>query len=383
MIIDACVYLLVFGITVALTALFQKSYNAINFNLSDYRSIILKPVFYCFVGCLFMFPIIAMFALRYGIGADYFNYELIFRTIHATPFNYYLSWHINDVSDYYAEPGYALLNMVFSTYRALLWGIGILLSVLFLVAVKDYSKKISFAFALFIYLSTQFIYSLNGVRFAIAVLLILIGYNYLSKNRIIPFVIMVGIAALFHKTSLFCLAMIFLKRFKSKKINTIRNYALFIMIMSFPLLSKYLFTLLGSISIFQRYFTADVYSASESMSSGWMWVLHILPVMLPLLILCRKEIFSNEDTDTLFRICIVEIPFRMLGLYNTWYTRYTRCSQIAQVIFIPLVLSRIENRQKRNLMYVYYVVWYIFYFFYYAIINDRGDSLPYVWIFSH
>lgn len=78
----------------------------------------------------------------------------------------------------------------------------------------------------------------------------------------------------------------------------------------------------------------------------------------------------------------MEVPFRMLGLYNTWYTRCSRFSQIAEVIFIPLVLSKIKNKRKRMLLYLYYFIWFIFYFAYYAIINDNGDSLPYSWIFS-
>ena len=119
-----------------------------------------------------------------------------------------------------------------------------------------------------------------------------------------------------------------------------------------------------------------------TMTISWTWVLHVIPVLLPLIILCGKEIFDAENTDILFRICVMEVPLRMLGLFNTWYTRFARYSQIALIIFVPLVLSKIQNKQKKAMLYLYYIAWFVFYFAYYAIVNDQGDSLPYVWIFS-
>ncbi len=132
------------------------------------------------------------------------------------------------------------------------------------------------------------------------------------------------------------------------------------------------------------YYTYTYQDFFENLYIGDTYVFTLMKVKnnVPLIIFCRKEIFCSADTCTYFRICLMEIPFRLLGQYNTWFTRYTRCSQIVLVIFIPLILSRIENRQKRLMLGAYYILWYIFYFAYYAIVNDQGDSLPYVWIFS-
>lgn len=382
MILDVSVYLVVFTVTVYLASLFQKTYNRTKIRYSSADGKNFNTVMYCVVGCLFIFPVIFMHGLRYGIGTDYFNYNQIYDAVHGASISNYWSLHNRGTKYFYIEPGYYILNKIFPSYRSLLWGIGILLFILLLIAIKDYSKQINFAFALFVYLSTQYIYSLNGMRFAIAVILILIAYKFLIRNKIKPFAAMVLLAALFHKTSLCCLAMMFLKRYKYKGVDRIRNMVLFAVIVSFPILSKILLEILGNISFFDRYFTTLLYSASETMGTGWMWLLHIIPVLLPLILLCGKEIFHAEDTDILFRICIMEVPLRMLGLFNTWYTRLARYSQIALVIFVPLVLSKIQNKQKKAILYLYYIIWFIFYFAYYAIVNDQGDSLPYAWIFS-
>lgn len=382
MILDVSVYLVVFTVTVCLASLFQKTYNSKKIRYSSAYVKNFNIVIYCVVGCLFIFPIISMYGLRYGIGTDYFSYGEIYDAVHKASIGNYWSLHNLGVRYFYIEPGYYFLNKIFPSFRSLLWGIGILIFTLLLIAIKDYSRKINFAFALFIYLTTQYIYSLNGMRFAIAIVVILIGYKFLIQNKTKPFVLMVLLASLFHQTALFCLAMVFVKRYKYKGVDRIRNMVLFTMILSFPFLSKFLLEMLSHISLFERYFTTMQYSASETMGISWMWVLHVIPVILPLIILCGKEIFEAEDTDTLFRICIMEVPLRMLGLFNTWYTRSARYSQVALVIFVPLVLSKIQNKRKKAILYLYYIIWFIFYFAYYAIVNDQGDSLPYVWIFS-
>lgn len=383
MIVEASVYLIVFGITSCLAFVFQNFYNLafVKFNLTGSKKV--NTLTYCILGCLFLIPIIAMFALRYGIGTDYHSYESIFDAVHNSTFESYFNLHDSDNSkSFYIEFGYFLLNILFPTFRALLWGIGILIISFLLLALKEYSETISFSFAIFIYLATQFIYLMNGMRFAIAIVFALIGYVYLSKNKTVPFIIFTVLAVLFHKSCLICFAMYFLKQVKHKGINNTRNILMFVGVISFPFLSKYLLKLAEKIPFFERYFSKSVYSASESISFSWVWLLHIIPILLPLVIFCRKEIFSDEETNTFFRICVMEIPLRMLGLFNTWYTRLSRISQIAYVIFIPLVISKVDNRYKKTFLYLYFVFWFTFDFIYYAIVNDQGASLPYTWIFN-
>lgn len=381
MIVESAVYLIVFGIAACMAFLFQSFYNFAGINHYSVKNKKINTLAYCIIGCIFLLPAIAMFGLRYGIGTDYFSYKEIYEAVHNSTLNTYLSLHNEGNSgSFYIEFGYFLLNVIFPSFRALLWGIATIVTALLLIALKNYSDRISFAFAFFIYFCTQYIYLMNGMRFAIAICFALVGYVFLSRNKTIPFFVMVFFAVLFHKSCLICIAMYFLKQIKFKGVNNVRNILLFAGIISFPVMSKTLLRIAESIPAFSRYFSKSAYSASESMNSGWAWLLHIIPVILPLILLCRKEIFESEDTNTLFRICLMEIPFRMLGLYNTWYTRLSRISQITYVIFIPLILSKVTDKNRRVLLYIYYVVWFAFYFAYYAIVNDQGDSLPYVWI---
>lgn len=382
MILYVFVYLVVFAISTFMAYIFQKMHRNVRIRGFSVGGKYAGGILYCTFGCIFLLPIIAMFGLRYGIGTDYFNYENIYNALHSVNFVQYWKGLTLGRTYFYVEPGYYLLNRVFPNYRYLLWGIGILIFALFWLSVKNFKNRIKYGFALFIFLCVQYIFSQNVMRYSIALGFILLAYEALTEEKNVKFFILVLLAALFHKTSLCCIAMFFLKEYKNKEVNRLRNILLFGCILLFPFISNFLFHFVGNLSIFQRYFSTTQYYKAEIINIGWKWLLHIAPVILPLILFCRKEIFDKGDTSVLFRICIMEIPFRMLGLYNTWYTRLARYPQIAQVIFIPLVIEKIENRKKRRLLYLYYFIWYTIYSVYYAIVNDQCDSLPYVWIFS-
>lgn len=382
MISELFTYLIVFGISVVLIFAFQKIIRIVHIKTFGNGSKTVSAVIYCIIGCIFLLPILTMYGLRYGIGTDYFNYENIYNTIHNSGLMEYWSMHLVNAGGYYVEPGYYLLNVISPSYRVLLWIVGIIIFVIFLMSIRKYYDIISLPFSLLVFLSTQFIYSMNVVRFTIAVMLVLLAYVFLIEDKLLGFIVVILVATLFHKTALLCLAFVFLKQFKNDGVNRIRNILMFMLIISLPLLAGFFFEYLKDISVLSRYFSVSQYEATEVSNVSWTWLLHIVPVYLPIVFICRKELFKYDDSKTLFRIAVMEVPFRIIGLYNTYYTRMARYSQIVQVVLIPLIVSRVENKKTRVLLYLYYIIWYVFYFGYYAIVNDQGDSLPYVWILS-
>ena len=381
MLIGLIEYLVIFALGILLIYAFQNCYSRIQISYEYFNLKLVDGLVYCFFGCLALLPLIAMYGLRYGIGVDYFSYEEIYNTLNPTPFDEYWIQHKNNANIYYVESGYYFLNRLLPSYRLLLWFIGLLLFILFLLAVRDYITRISFSIALLVLLSTQFIYSLNGVRFAIALMLFLNACKSLANKKAVHYVVWVLAATLFHKSLLLCLPLVLLMQFKGERINKIRDRIMAIGIIAFPVISIFALKVLSRFSFFERYFSTEQYASTETMGGSFTWVMHVVPVLLPL-ILCRNVFYESDEAKLYLRVCLMEIPFRMLGLYNSIYTRYARCSQIAQVLLIPLVLFSIPNKRNRVIMYCYYIVWYLFYFAYYAIVNDQGDSLPYIWVFS-
>lgn len=369
-------YLLTFGISCFFMYFYQanacRKYRISGTNVSA-KSFMIGALFCCL-------PAILVYGLRYGIGTDYFSYRNIYYTIKNSTFETYLTNHFNNNGMYYIEMGYAILNKLSPDYTFLCFLCGIIIYACVCIVLTRYRIEFNAAFGLYIFFCTQFTYSMNGVRFSIAILIVLIGFVCLIDKRTISFIICILLATCFHKTAILCFAYFFLQEFKSKKLNKARNFILVALIIIIPFFFEDVYNIFKQISFFSRFFSIERYSMEE-MESGYTWLLHILPVLLPIVIFGNKNIKDNYMARMAFRLCMIEFLLRMLGLFNTYYTRFARFAQIGEIILIPLVLAKIESKSNKKVLTIYYVVWYTFYFIYYALVNDKGDTIPYESIF--
>lgn len=327
-------------------------------------------------------PVILLYGLRVGIGTDYTAYEGMYEVLHNADFFYYWEQHNEIAGAFYVEPGYYILNKLAPSYRVLLFADILFIIIPLWLALFEFKQNISLSFAIFIFMSIQFIYSMNGVRYIIAVSFILLGFVYLISDKNLRFFCCILTASLFHTSALICIAYYFIKNFKNNRLNAVRNMLFYAAVFMFAFGSKYIIRLVSGIPVFYRYFSTEVYSFSDGMHHGVFWLLHIIPVIVPLLLVCGKSLLYDSRSGIMFRIYLTEIPFRMMGLYNTWFTRLVRIPQVIEVIFIPYVLKNIKNKNTRRIMILYYAVWYVFYFVYYILVNDQRSSIPYQWIFS-
>lgn len=335
---------------------------------------------------LFLFlvsPIILSYTFRYSIGTDYFAYRDIFSELHNKTLKEYLSLHNKNIGSFYVEPAYFILNRYLSfSYGSLLCLISIIIFTnIYYGSISVYSK-IDLGFVVFIYFCTQFIYSMNGVRFAVSITFIFLGLQYVINKKFVGWIICVILATGFHKTALICAPLFLCANFDNKRFSKLRDFVWYAFVLAFPVFVKLLIGIVSSISIFSRYFTVGKYALGE-FSFKPMFLFHIVPVFLPLLIVKKNFITKDNLANLLFRISLFEIPLRELGSFNTWLSRLARFPQMFQLLFVPYVLQSIKNSKLRIFLKIYYIIWYIFYFIYTAIVNDAGDSLPYISIFAN
>lgn len=331
-----------------------------------------------------MVPIIVLYGLRYGIGTDYSAYEAIYKQLHGVSLTEYWRLHSVDFGDYYVEIGYFLLNKISFSYVHLQFMIILLMACILFMVLSRYENKVSKGMAVFIFLSTQFIYAMNGTRFIMAALFLLWAYTKIEEGKKLEFLVLTVCAVLFHKSALICCVFYLLKEFSGSLWNKLRNFTVIAAIILLPAALGTIMGILSRLSIFSRYFSADIYASSFSMSGGgFMWLMHIVPVLLPIafIVLIEKNRIDSEF-KIFFRICCMEIPLRMLSFFNPWYGRLARYAQIAQCILIPYFLGKVKSKKLRFLLICYYIAWYIFYFLYYLIIIDEKHSLPYQTIFK-
>ena len=96
-------------------------------------------------------------------------------------------------------------------------------------------------------------------------------------------------------------------------------------------------------------------------------------MLLPLIILCGKNIFDAENTDILFRSALWKCLFECWDSLILGILGFARYSQIALVIFVPLVLSKIQNKQKKAI-YIYIISLGLYFILVIMrLSNDQGD----------
>ena len=141
--------------------------------------------------------------VRYGIGYDYFNYERLYEQLGPM-----------SAAQLVQDPvgkqfiGYSLLTHLLYRagldYRSLLLVINLLMTGVVLWFVKRYSPLPWMS--LFFYLTLQFFaHSMNLFRQSIAATICLLAYPFLKKRKLLPFALVVLLAAAFHTSALFFL----------------------------------------------------------------------------------------------------------------------------------------------------------------------------------
>ena len=163
------------------------------------RTARLQWAFLLLAGGLF----VLMATMRYGIGYDYFNYERLYEQLGPMT-------AAQLVQDPLGKQfiGYSLLTHLLYRagldYRSLLLVINLLMTGVVLWFVKRYSPLPWMS--LFFYLTLQFFaHSMNLFRQSIAATICLLAYPFLKRRKLLPFVLVVLLAAAFHTSALFFL----------------------------------------------------------------------------------------------------------------------------------------------------------------------------------
>lgn len=351
------------------------------FILSQYSCAIDRQYSFCDKNSIYLFlfilcPIIIVYSVRYGIGTDYFSYEKIYNAIHNASFSEYMSLHKRNIGEYYVEPGYFIINKISPNFIVVNFFSILIISVMIYFGTLKMGVAQNIALVILIFYCLLFFYSMNGVRFSIALSIAYYGFNYLLKREPIKWIITIYIASLFHKTLIVFVVFIFLMNSKSKTVNSIKTVLIYCFVLFFPFLIKLLLSVFSAIPMFSRYFLVTRYLEFNT-SINLSWIRLIIPVLFPLLFFKHKFIFTDKYASVLYRIYLFEIPLVQLGRMNLILARLVRVPQMAELVFVPYVLSNIKNKKQRYLLTFYYAFYYLFFFCYYAIFGDKGDSLPY------
>lgn len=254
------------------------------------------------------------------------------------------------------ESGYVFLNSIIGVFtdneQVFMSIIGFIILLGFTLFIYKHSKDITLSFYLFITFDF-FACSLNIYRQSIAIILILWSYEYIKKKKIIPFLSIIVIASLFHKTALVFIPMYFLS-----KIEISRKYIMFL-ICSMPLILYF------GVEVI-RYMLISIYPQyqySEGSDTGGKYII-IFMVIIIIGFVFRKQYINKESNslkkiinnkkmtisniDLLYHMLITAIICQFLTYKIFIFSRITRYFSVFIIILIPEFLSGIKDKNMKR-----------------------------------
>lgn len=336
---------------------FLASKNSIShFTIGKLR--ISKAVVYLILASI---PLILVSGLRWKTGVDHTNY-------------YYVFYNIRDSLDTHVEIGFKVLCkliLMFTQNLSVLFFVCALITVGFtMVAIKQNSTNLFISAFLYISMG-YFYYSMNSIRHFIALSIYLFAFYFLKKRKLLPYVLCIIVAALFHKIALIAIPLYFILNIKFKAYW----YGIFAAI----LITTNLFH--RQILDFIYQFVFNFYKSYELENTGYSLLnIGITLALATLALVYRKKLLEKDKTNIIF------INSALLGLlffaFCGWIPVYTRIGQyltILSLFFIPVIID-CEERPKIKKLYTISILVGFFAFMIVILLNARDPRialLPY------
>lgn len=248
-------------------------------------------------------------SLRYGIGTDYFSYEIIYNRI-----------AYKDEID--TEPLFWVINYTVSLFDGgVNWVLAISSSIFLVFTYKSFSRN---TLVLGVFFSFILLYSdsYNAVRQIIAVAISMYATSFLlnkHKNGIKIFLSLIALGALFHFSCIFSLLILVLLKIKIPRTVGILVF-IFFWFFSPVIAGKLLTFPLVEASKYAVYADMDEFSASQELGTGMGFLLQIFPSLI--VVFFKEKIFDDSfsqkffGNSALFLIVIKIMAIHLVILYR-------------------------------------------------------------------
>ena len=289
-----------------------------------------------------------------AVGPDTYAYNRLFDEIKTTNWeqiwqNFYNVYILGEGKD----AGYPLLEklfqIIFPEYRIFLFAVAIFFFWTlgrFLYRNTIQIGDILISLCLYQVLFYSF-FSITGIRQTIATSFTLLGYEYIQNKKIIPFIILILIAAFIHKSVLIFLPFYFIANFKYSRWLLIGSTLAVPFI--FPLARQFA-TILAALSASDTYMA---YAESDYETSGAQ-VFFIFMFLIALVTIFKsKSIIHNKNINTVpiingFSLALIFTP---LTWVDPSLMRVVQYYSIFSLLLLPILIDIYSSsRQNKNVI---------------------------------
>lgn len=301
-------------------------------------------------------------AFRFNIGWDYLAY---YETI-----KYNLSTNIVSGEEYATIMLIELSRT--SGFYNLFFIVNSFICVFFMYkTINKYSVDPWLSLIFFLCFPLYFLNSLSVIRFFTALSITFYGFKYIEQRRPVRYLILVLIAALFHKSAIIAFVFYFARYIK---IGTLKLLVIFAIM-------PYLANILNRFVL--KYFPMyAVYTEETTIQEGTKAIYFFLIIALIALLL-RKKITINDEVVTIY----LNIFFIGIAIYLMFYDQGTMGHRLSLfgTIYGLLILPKIINVFRKGLARVYlkFLFYLLLIVMFLYIVNSGGATyIPYRTIFK-
>ena len=297
-----------------------------------------RRTYHCMMILAFL-PFFLVAAIRHEVGTDWQIY-----------LDYY-QW-INDGTESFSEPLFNLLNkLVFHTagsFQGMVVLVAFLSYFFLFKAIEE--QSISYPLSLlFFFLSAGFFASLNQLRQAIAMPVMLYAYKYIHEKKPFKYAFWCLVASTIHISSLVYLPLYFLTRFKP----TVRRYTTIfgICLICLPLLHLIARALI-QLSKFNWYFGSAFNSGSTE--NNFYLIGFVFQAVLFLIMAYYRFLSQREDPvfDSMLTCYFLSLATLLFTPVLTQFLRVSQCLGYCQILLLPRVINCEKNPTRRIVLYL-------------------------------
>ena len=313
-------------------------------------------------------PLFIFAAFRVNFGLDYEAYQEMFDIVHDYPGQY---------EDLRAEIGYLKLNEWLPTFRSLIILTSAFTCFAYIVFFyKVIPAKYSWLAVLLLFLAgdKSIFFVFSGIRNAISISILILTLPLLQKRKILPFVLCMFLASLFHKTAFIYFPMAYLvsnnKDMKRREMLVWAGVFAFFFIFSHTAIMGSVESIVG-MAFEDRYDSYLELIDAVGDNRGILGRIAMIATFVPLLIYTYKGSFSPQE-NTILRLGLMYAMSMVMGSLTMRTPQHFILFLIATTVFIFSQFSR--NKIVKN-GYAIFVIAYLAYGFFFIYIAK--SSFPY------
>lgn len=327
-----------------------------------------RSTYNCMIGLAFL-PLFVVAAIRHEVGTDWPIYLDFFKMI-------------NNGTDSFSEPLFNLANkLVFHTagnFQGLVVLVAFVSYFFLFKAIEEQSISMPLSLLIF-FISGAFFASMNQLRQAITMPIMLYAYRNIQAKKPIRYCFWCVIAALIHVSSLVYLPLYFLTKFKP----SLRRYVTIFVscVIALPLLHMIAEAVIR-LSKYAWYFTSFFNSGSTENN----FYLIGFVFQLTMLVIFAYYRFTSEVEDPLFDGMLNCYFLSVLALLFTpvltQVLRVSQCFGYCQILLVPRVINREKDPTRRIVLYILIVGLYAAKLLYDTYCLGWNGVVPYQTIFG-